>query len=112
MSYNRTLFEKLQISVIQSTFDLCQQIELASELESDLQDTVDSGKKWLVDFNAGKTHVVFFDRSNNTGSIDVKMDGSLLEERSSFKILAFTFLPKLDWGFRILLKLPPRKLEV
>ena len=27
-----------------------QQLELASELESDLQDTVDWGKKWLVDF--------------------------------------------------------------
>ena len=31
--------------------DLWQQLELASELESDLQDTVDWGKKWLVDFN-------------------------------------------------------------
>ena len=29
--------------------DLYQQLELASELESDLQDTVDWGKKWLVD---------------------------------------------------------------
>ena len=31
--------------------DLWQQLELASELESDLRDTVDCGKKWLVDFN-------------------------------------------------------------
>ena len=31
--------------------DLWQQLELASELESDLQDTVDWGRKWLVDFN-------------------------------------------------------------
>ena len=29
--------------------DLWQQLELASELESDLQDTVDWGRKWLVD---------------------------------------------------------------
>ena len=35
--------------------DLWQQLELASEIESDLQDTVDWGKKWLVDFNARKT---------------------------------------------------------
>ena len=35
--------------------DLWQQLELASELESDLQDTVDWGRKWLVDFNTGKT---------------------------------------------------------
>ena len=34
---------------------LWQQLELASELESDLQDIVDWGKKWLVDFNTGKT---------------------------------------------------------
>ena len=53
---------------------------MASELESDPQDTVNGGKKWLVDFNAGKTQLVSFDRSNNTGSIDVKMDGSVLEE--------------------------------
>ena len=38
--------------------DLWQQLELASELESDLRDTVDWGKKWLVDFNAAKTQLV------------------------------------------------------
>ena len=38
--------------------DLWQQLELASELESDLQDTVDWGRKWLVNFNAGKTQLV------------------------------------------------------
>ena len=41
--------------------DMWQQLELASELESDLRDTVDWGKKWLVDFNAGKTQLVSFD---------------------------------------------------
>ena len=80
------------------TSDLWQQLELASELESDLRDTVDWGKKWLVDFNAGKTQLVSFDRSNNIGAIDVKMDGSVLEEKSSFKILGLTFSSKLDWG--------------
>ena len=54
---------------------------MASELKSDLRDTVDWGKKWLVDFNSGKTQLVSFDWSNNNiGSIDVKMDGSVLEE--------------------------------
>ena len=33
--------------------DLWQQLELASEVKSDLRDTVDWHKKWLVDFNAG-----------------------------------------------------------
>ena len=60
---------------------ICGNIELASELESDLQDTMDWGKKWLVDFNAGKTQLVLFDRPNNNGSIDVKMDGSATEEK-------------------------------
>ena len=54
---------------------------LASELESDLHDTMDWGKKWLVDFNAGETQLVLFDRSNNNGYIDVKMDGSVLKEK-------------------------------
>ena len=63
------------------TSDLWQQLELASELESDLRDTVDWGKKWLVDFSAGKTQLVLSDRSNDTGSINVKMDGSVLEEK-------------------------------
>ena len=40
--------------------DLWQQLELVSELESDLQDTVEWGRKWLVDFNAGKTQLVSF----------------------------------------------------
>ena len=49
--------------------DLWQQLELASELGSDLRDAVDWGKKWLVDFNAGKTQLVSLDRSYNNGSI-------------------------------------------
>ena len=44
--------------------DLWQQLELASGLDSDLQDTVDWGRKWLADFNAGKTQLVLFDWSN------------------------------------------------
>ena len=82
--------------------DLWQQVELASELESDLQDTVDLGKKWLVDFNAGKTQLVLFDQCNNSGSIDVKMDGSVLVEKLFFKMLRLTFSSKLDWGSYII----------
>ena len=78
--------------------DLWQQLELASELESDLRDTVDWGRKWLVDFNAGKTQLVSFDRSKSTDAIDIKMDGSVLEKKTSFKMLELTFSSKLDWG--------------
>ena len=59
---------------------------------------MDWGEKWLVDFSVGKTQLVLFDRSNNTGSTDVKMDGSVLEEKSSFKMLGLTFSSKLDWS--------------
>ena len=48
---------------------------------------MDCGKKWLADLNAGKTQLVLFDQSNNTGSIDVKMDASVLEKNSYFKML-------------------------
>ena len=57
-------------------------------------ETVDWGRKWLVDFNAGKIQLVWFDPSKNTG---VKMDGSVLEEKTSFKMLGLTFSCKLDW---------------
>ena len=60
--------------------DLWRQLELASQLEFDLRESVDWSGKWLVDFNAGKTRLVSFDRSNNNGSIDGEMDGSVLEE--------------------------------
>ena len=33
--------------------DLWQELELASEIESDLQNTGDWGRKWLADFNGG-----------------------------------------------------------
>ena len=47
---NITLYSKCD-----QASDLWQQLELASELESDLRNTVYWDKKWLADFNAGKT---------------------------------------------------------
>ena len=70
---------------------------MAFELEYDLQDTVDWDRKWLVDFSAGKTQLVLCDWSCNTGAIDVKMDGSVPEEKASFKMLGLTFSSKLVW---------------
>ena len=74
---------------------------MTSELESDIREHVDWGKKWLVSF----------DRSNNT--VDVKMDGSCLEEKSSFKMLGLAFSSKWTGALALslLLKLSPRKLE-
>ena len=75
---------------------------MTSELETDIRDTADWGSKWLANFDAGKTQLVSLDRSNNTGAIDVKMDGSVLEQKSSFKMLALTFSSKLDRRFCII----------
>ena len=74
---------------------------------------VDWGRKWLVDFNAGKTQLVLFDQSNNTGAINMKMDGSVLEEKSYFKMLGLTFSSKLDWGSYIIYiaKIAAKKIE-
>ena len=71
---------------------------MASELVPDLQDTVDWGRVWLVDFSAGKAQLVSFDQSSNTSAIDVKMDGSVYKEKSSFKMLGWTLSSKSDWG--------------
>ena len=64
--------------------DLSQQLQLAAECESDLRDIVDWGRKWPVGFIVWKTQLVLFDWSSNTGTIDVKVDGSVLEEKSYF----------------------------
>ena len=71
--------------------DLWKQFNLASKLQFDPQDTVDWGRKWLNDFNDGKIQLVSFDQSINSDTIDVKMDRSVLEEKSYFKKLGFSF---------------------
>ena len=83
--------------------DLWQQLELASELASDLPDTMEWGKKGLVAFNAGKTQLDSFVWSNDIGAIDLKMGGSVLEEILFFNMLWLTFLFKI--GLRLLLYL-------
>ena len=76
---------------------------MASELESDLQDTVDWGRKWLVDFNAGETQLVSLDWSDNTGAIDVKMNGSVvLETNHLLRCWGTSFSSKLDWSSYII----------
>ena len=110
-------FQKHSLKVVSETqqkaFDLWQQLELASELESGLQDTVDWGRKLLGDFSAVKTHLMSFDWSNNIIAIVVKMCGFVLKEKSSSKMLGFSFSSKLNWVLTLylLLKLPPRNLE-
>ena len=63
---------------------------------------MDYGRKWLVDFNAAKAQLVSFHQSNNTGAINVKTNGSVLEEKLSFKMLGLTSSSKLDSGSYII----------
>ena len=48
---------------------------------------------------------------NNTDAIDIKMDGSVLKEKSSFKMLGLTFSFKLDCGSYVIsiAKTAPKK---
>ena len=78
-------------------FDLWQQLLLTSELESDHLDTELWSSKWLADFSTGKTWFILFEQSNNTGAIDVKMDGAVLKEKlywSSCIVSITKFAPK------------------
>ena len=59
---------------------------------------MDWGRKWVVDFNSGKTQPVLFDHAKNKGAVDIKMDGSDIDKKSPFKMLGLTFSSKLDWG--------------
>ena len=49
------------------------------------------GRKWLVDFNPGKTQLVSFDQSNNTGATDVKMGGSVFQKKILFNDAGLVF---------------------
>ena len=75
---------------------------MVAELESDLQETVDRWRKWLVDSSAGKTQLVLFDQSNNTAPVDVKMDGSVLEKNHILCYWDCPFFSKLDRGSYII----------
>ena len=82
--------------------DLWQQLKLVSEIEQDLRNTVDWGRTCLVDFNAGKTQLVSFDRFNNTVASMRKWMGLFWRKKSSFKMLGLTFISKLDWSSYII----------
>ena len=70
------------------------------------------GRKWLVDFNAGKTQLILFERSNNTGAIDMEMNRSVLKGKLHFKVHGLSFSSRLVRGLlSLLLRLPSIKLE-
>ena len=60
------------------------------------------GRKWLVTFNVRKTELVSFEPSTNTFAIDMKINGAVCEETSSWKILGLTFSSRWHWGSYII----------
>ena len=86
---------------------------MAFELETNLRDTVNLLRKWLVDFNAGKTQLVLSDPYYTTDAIDVKIAGLLL--RKNYLLRCWGWVSLLNWigalTLSLLLKRPPRRLE-
>ena len=75
---------------------------------------MDCGRKWLVDFNAGKTQLVSFVLSNNSGVVIVKMDESVSEKKNLLRCWGWISLLNRNGAlkFSLLFKLPPRKFEL
>ena len=76
--------------------DQWQQLELTSELESDPQDTVDWGRKWLLDFNAGKTQLFFLASLKTLVLLMWKWMGLFLRKNHLLRYWSWLF-SKLDW---------------
>ena len=114
-SYYSLMTFLMMLSVIATYADdttLCSKCDQASDLWQRLDLASKLGRKWLLEFSAGKTQLVSFHWSNNSGAINVKMDRSGLEEKSSFKILGLTFYSKYNWGSYIIsiAKTAPKKI--
>ena len=73
---------------------------MASEHESGVQDITTGAGSGLLISMLEKLNWFYLTSLVNTGVIDVKVVGSVLEEKISFKILTFSF--KLDSGSYII----------
>ena len=97
------------------------QLEVTFKLQSKQRDTVNWGRKWLANFNAGNTQPISLDISirvlpsyrnqsidlhSKSGfymraNYDVKINMSNLDEKLSFKMLRLSLFSKVDWGFYV-----------
>ena len=75
-------------------------LNLATDLSSDLNRTVQWGKEWLVSFNTSKTKLVSFNHQRNAPDFPlIHMDGSSLSEAPCFdRLLGLEFTPDLRWN--------------
>ena len=94
------------------TSGLLEQLEWASKLESDLQDTVDWGRKWFVDFNTGKHD--WFCLTDLKTPVLLMWKWMRLFMRKNYLLRCISWpSSKFDWVLTLsqLLKLPPRNFE-
>ena len=94
--------------------DLYQQLELASEIESALCDSVDWSRNWLVDFNAGKTQLVWL-----TGLVTLVLlmwNWIGLFLRKNHLLRCWSWLSLLNWiralTLSLFLKLPATTISI
>ena len=78
--------------------DLWQQLELASQLESDVQDTVDWARKTLLISRLEKLNSFWLTSLILLVLVIWKWMGLFHEEKKSFKMFGLTFSSKLYWG--------------
>ena len=55
-------------------------------------------RKWLVSMNGWKAQLFLICHSSNSSAIDVMVDPSVLDEKSSFEMLGLSFFSELDLG--------------
>ena len=78
-----------------------QQLEVAAEIVSDLQDT-GLGPEVAYLFQCWKTSTCFIWMVYNSGAVNVKIDWYVFVEKCTFEMLGFSFSSKLDWGSYII----------
>ena len=107
MMLSLILLSMLMILLSTLYSDLWQQLELVSELQPDLGDIADWGRKWVFDFNAQKNRLVLL---ITPVPLMWKWKGC-----SWWKILlrywGWLFLPNWIWAltWSLFLKVPPKK---
>ena len=69
---------------------------LLNLIKSDLQDSADRGRKRLVNVDGRKIWRFSFDHWNKCGAVYLKRDGSVVDEKWSFKKVECSSSSKLD----------------
>lgn len=77
--------------------DMFGKVEMAGEIELDLQSIVEWGVKWLVTFNSTKTKLLSVNNFRDPFLPSICMNGTELEENNSFRLLGMTFSGDFSW---------------